>query len=336
MEYPSSNVAITFTPYTTSLKSEDRLIIQRLTPAGWIQVYDSGFILSGRTVIPLPVGSMRNKGRFRISVEAKDSETPKRTGTTGWVEFDTKYQGPDPPEIVSADGRSEQAAIDFSWQRTELDQINFGGYQVAVARYGVREPETIIALITNPDTTYMTWPEPINAEEYYMMVSQIENVGAEQIQGEWNRIYARVDYRKWFLKDLRYPTANVIGFDVQAADLVTVASPKNATELLQWGKDKPVYYPDTREQGTGSVIIRLDMRDTERATKETALKEIKANRRFGAILLTTEPNERYFVFLSNMSREYSDLPWHSSWTIEFKEIAWEMDYYVREGVVFSV
>lgn len=333
LEYPQTAITMNYTHPTGSLKSNDRLLIDRLVGTTWRNVYDSGWTGGGRTTIPLPPGLFLNKQRYRLKLGVTDSQSIAMEGWTTYIPFDTNYEGPDAPTILASTSDMEAATLTLEWApNPDMNQLTFGGYEVAYAPYGSTEPPVIVGLVTNPETTSFTWHEPLNATDYYLLIRQIENIVGEQIQGQWARVYARVDYRKWFIKSLSDPDAFNIGFDLMAEDVVTMDHPKTATELLPWQSDKPVFYPDTRDQAVGQLIVRIDIRDSAAAAKDATLNEIRKRRRFGAVLLTTDPNDKFYVYLSTMAREFSDRPWYASWTVGFSEMHWEPDMYLREGL----
>ena len=335
LEYPQTQLGIRYTSPGASLKSNERLFIDQYVRNRWQQIYDSGWTGGPRTIIPLPVGYLRNGQFYRLKVQARDSATTPRVGESEWVEFQTQYQGPEALTIVESLGDPDHGSMTIRWQRSELSQLAFAGYEIAYAPFGSRVPTAILAHIGNPEITEYTWHEPAATNQYYLMVRQVENVGAEQLQGDWSRTLASVEFRKWFLKSLSDPEGMQIGFDLQAEDVVAFDYPAEETELDLWGARQPSYYTEDRDQAVGSIIIRLKRGDPQLEQKQEALRLIKRNRRFGAILQTTYPSRVYHMHLSAMNEEFSDLPWESTWTIGLKQMYYEQDYYLREGLAIA-
>lgn len=333
LEYPQSNIQFTYTSPGSSLKSNDRLYIdQRNVNGTWRRIYDSGWVGGGRTSVPLPSALFVNGQRYRFWLEARDSAATPRVGGTGWIEFDTMYEGPTPPRILSVTGDPARASVRASWERTAVSPLFFAGYEVAISRLTERIPDQVLAFISNPEITDFEWHEPKAGEEYYLMVRQAETVVGETVQGDWSRARARVDFRQWHLKSLYVPDDVGLGFDLQAQDVVTWDYPALETELWDHGGDRPSYYTEPADQVVGTVIIRLDRGDPELLQREQALKEIRRLRRYGVLLQTTDPSEVYRMHVSTIQEELSDLPWHTTWTLGLKEMAYETDYYLREGV----
>jgi hypothetical protein len=335
LEYPQASLVLSYASVAGSLKSNDRLYVEQWLRDRWQPIHDSGWTGGGRTTIPLPSGLLRNDQYYRLKLEARDSAATPRVGSTDWVVFQTAFQGPPAPEILEAAGDDSAGSLRLRWERTALSQLAFGGYEVGIAPYGETEPATVLELITAPEKTDFEWHEPVSGERYFLMVREVENVGGEQLQGDWSRASARAEFRTWFLKSLHDPTGIKVAFEVMAEDVVTFDYPAAETQVWLWGASRPSYYVEPADQAAGTVIVRLERGDPLLGQKEAALKDIRRLRRFGVILQTTDPNEAYHMHVSTIAEEYSDVPWHSTWTLGLKQMAWESDYYLREGLVRS-
>lgn len=331
LQAPQANIVISYSSPGNSAKNADRVYIDRWTGAAWLRVHDTGFVTSNRTVIPLPTNVILNEGRYRITVEARDSGAPARIGQGDPIEFDVRYDGPASLVIESVDASAEAGTIEVAWRGTSLSQLDFAGYEVAVEEWVGQSERKIVEFISNPQRTSYVYPWPVSGKEYSFLVRQLQNLGNDQVAGRWSRALGRVDYRSWFLKDLRDPTNYTLPFEIQAEDAPDFVHKANTVALRPWGSEVPVHLVGEERSTSGTVIVKFQRGDPNVKDKEFILHAL-AERRQGAGLLTTDPEAKYFVQLVEMSEVYTDMPWSTVWTIKWEQTTFEEDYYLQEGI----
>lgn len=314
-------------------KSADRLVIEQWDGSSWQALYDSGFVASARTQLPFPQNQVKNGGYYRLRVEAKDSGAIVLTGATDWLYFEVAYEGPAELQITRAEGLPDTAQIILEWKQSTLPSLEFVGYEVAIQEAG-STTRKIVALLTNQQNPTYTYHWPVTSKPYVFRVRQIQNVGAEQIAGRWTVVNARVEYRKWYLKDLEDPDGYTLAFDVMADDTPTRTPKAPITAVTPWGSKVPTHFVGEERSSSGTVTVRIQWNDPTADAKQAVLEALE-DRRLGVCLLSYQPNRKKFAMLTSIQESDPHLPWSQIWALTWEETQYEEDYYAREGVTPS-
>lgn len=291
---PGSSVLTSYFSAASVAKVEDRTTIE-VWDAGeeeWIPVNEPAWFASARTLIPLPSGIIRNQGRYRILIEAKDANGG--IGSSGYVEVDARYEGPPQLPIVIATANTASATIDLSFEPTALPALEFGGIEVMISAVDGSEPETIVAFLGSTSQTTYSYHFPVSGREYELGIRQIQIIDADQVEGRWSRVRVTCDYPYPFIKDAEVPSL-YLAYDVPPQSYEQDAP---GEKFFPWGATTGVHPIGEIREKSGKEAIALYQEPGLMASESERwanLKEILKQRRTICLLPQTPDPDKIFA-----------------------------------------
>jgi len=326
---PAAWVAISYS--ATLAKKDDRLLIEKWDGAlgSYFPLHDTGFPVAGsgsaRTLIPVPSGYVKNEGRYRIKVQARD--TTDAVGETDWVEFDARYEGA--PElnilVAQADGQKGTLRIDF--EPPPLTPPEYAGIEVAREATDGSEPLEIFELLLDPSATSATYHFPRPGVEYRIRARVLKVVGSEIVEGRWaNVLITLPDSGYNFVKDVDNPANLALAFRHTQNALTEPDRNASFAEMLAWGAPRSTHFPGEVRQKNGETAFLL----FENAQEiQRVLREIERRRRPLCLVTRLPFPEKTFVSPGKIVQGMSGrIP---SVSFEWTETLYEEDYYARGG-----
>lgn len=325
------NMYITYSHPSGRPKASDRVILEKQVAGGiWRQLYDSGHIGGARTTIPLPDAYIKNEGRYQVRLSVKDDVGI--AAELAPVVFDVRYDGPPEPNIIVARGDAATAEIYVSWESTTLSLTKFGGYEVMVG-----PDKTVHELVADPARTDAVFPYPVSGEVTDVWVRQVENRGADQVEGRADHAEVVVDYgpSTWWIKDTADPRGIAVPIFVYAKDEPGTDSNASVSSYRPWGKPEPVHIVGEGREESGSLTCRILENE---ANMDATIKAIKAirDRRKVVCLLSQRPAERKFVMITGFRHTAAHLPFRAVYELTWERSTYSENFYEREGALSAV
>lgn len=346
---PSVNLRFDYTHSSGTLKVADKTLIDHYEPndpadpmAGgeWLRRYTGPWIDSNREVIPIPPNVVKNEGAYRVKVHIRDANSLENH--TGWRRFNTRYIAPPEPAIFQAGGDTAKATLTLSWARTELNELEFLRYEVAIE--GGPEGEVIVAVITDPDITDFEYPYPISGQQYTMKVRQVQAVGNDEIESRWSGQTISVDFfGRYYLKNVENPESFVVfeplrGEIPSAEDndptdeYIPLLSPADAARGVA-GKPSHVVGPHRYESGTWTMameeFVGVDWPQSAEDSRQ-AMEHLRTGGRF-ACFLGHLPARKAFVVVKSASPSVDEVL-DQRYDVAWSETTYEEDVMRRRGL----
>lgn len=329
---PAASITTSYFSETGALKAEDRVFIQKLAAGEYKQIYDSGWVASDRTIIPVNVGTFKNQGRYRVQARAKDQNN--LVGNTEWVIVDVDYEGPPILNVEQVGQDPSTASISIDWEPTEIDPLTFLRYDVAVE--SVEEGEIIVAQIANQDETDFTYHAPVSNRVYDMKVRAVQLTGTTEVEGRWAGNEVSVDYYPYyFIKDMDDPSI-MIPFEPLRGQIPGSKSNDPFEEYLPIDGQKPIHISGRARYESGSMEITLfddDRLAGTGASYRLVLFDMAQNPQRGrkAIILSHLPGRKNFTALKGVDYSTNDIL-EPVVSIEWNDTMYVEDLILREGV----
>jgi hypothetical protein len=343
---PQTVPAPTFTAdydHLSSLaRTHKRIVLQKYANGAWSLTggYDSGWVADagaagGTFTVSFPGNTVRNHNLYRLKVYARDSGGGE--GETPYHEFETAYTGPPTLTVNVAQGVPEEAAIELVWEASTLTTLEFAGIEVQKATPGGEEDTETVALITDPASTGYTYHFPVSSRTYTLSVRQIENVGVEQVEGDWTDSTLSVDYSPFhFIKDAHDPSL-FVAFETQASRLPAPQYEGLDAEFLTWGGEV-VQLAGRRDYASGEVAMEFyeESAITESASERYRLaREILSSRRTLVILTQVPEADKVFVVRKGAYVKTWTPPRTRALSFSWREARYSEDYYVRNAATVT-
>jgi len=329
---PAAYLAISYSSGSALAKKDDRTIIEEWDGQAYGPVLDTGFPVEGqgsaRTLIPVPSGYLRNGGRYRIKVQARD--TAEAVGESDWVEMDVRYDGPAEPNVLlsEADPSRAQLKVTISpWSGTAQE---FAHLEVAREALDGSEPPETVERIPNPSATQILYRFPRSGAPYRLKARFVRVQGSTLVEGRWANVVFQMTYEKWFLKAVDDPTLEV-GAAIYSGDPVNVEN-----TLPVAGSYRPlfsstrVHYAGVGRDRSSTLVVRVFDDEPDRDQKVALMERITAERPT-LCLLAQRPPEKRFVFPTRVSRLSAHVPEYAVYTVDIEDTRYAEDVYAREG-----
>lgn len=248
----TSSALITYSH--TSAKDADKIVIWEWRRDRWVQVYDSGWISSARTLIPIDY-RFTNSKRHKIQVSVRDVlgvivNAPAQ-------EVDTYYVGPEVLSIESIEPLPGQGAMLLTFEQSVLPPEEFGG--IEIARSAGTEPFEIVASLNNQNAATFQYDAPASDLEYTFRVRQVRVAGNIETQSRWSSAKGSVSYRpNFFIKDLANPSGTLVGFRVQKSDFSPDVRSREEVRHEIRGKVSPLYWIGDARSWRREVVAYLN------------------------------------------------------------------------------
>lgn len=221
------------------VKQSDRVRVEHWRNGIWRQTYDTGYVASTRTLIPINVNAFENEGRFRVSTWIKDANgivviVPP-------VEIDVRYEGPSELNVVSVVGNPSTGSIRLDFEASTLPINQFASIQIG--REAPGEPFEVIAELRDSSATFFYYEAPTTGVNYKFKVRQVAVEGSTEVAGRWSSGSASVSYSpNFFIKDVNDPRSNGVGFRVLQADYAPDTTAAVETRHDIRGNKYPVFF----------------------------------------------------------------------------------------------
>jgi hypothetical protein len=335
---PNPSYTATYAHLSSLARTHARIVLHKYVDGAWTLTggYDPGWYASagaaGSTFpVTFPANTFRNNTEYRLKVYARDSGNGE--GESPYYEFATAYTGPPALNVTTAAGDAEAASIVLGWDASTLDPEEFAGIEVQKATPGGEEDTETVALITDPAATGYTYHFPVSSRTYTLSVRQIENVGVEQVEGDWTDSTLSVDYSPFhFIKDAHDPSL-FVAFDTQASRLPSPQYEGLDAEFLTWGGGV-VQLAGRRDYASGEVAMEFyeEAAITQSAAERYRLaREILSSRRTLVLLTQVPEAEKIFVVRKGAYVKSWTPPRTRSLSFTWREARYSEDYYVRNA-----
>lgn len=255
------------------------------------------------------------------------AEAGELENETAYAEFETRLTGPPEPIITTVGQNPDQGTIFITWERTDVPDLSFVAYEIAVSN--TKFGEKRVARITNPNITEFIYPYPLSGLQHTIKVRQEILEGADLIQSRWAGDDIAVEYDKWFIRDIDDPLNNYIGFDVLSGDNPQIDRQANKTAFRPQGRRLPVHYLGQERSRKGSVTVRVGFHEDERIERLDRLYEVADGRK--VCILGLRPSHKIFACLEDPTETLGDRPWISGIDVPWEETEFEEDVILREG-----
>lgn len=330
---PSTPLVISYSSSGGFLKAQDRLTIESWDndEQAWSLANTPTWASTARTVIPLPSGVVRNENRYRVLVEAQD--TNGGIGSSGYVELDARYEGPSQLNILVATPNTARASIDLVFETPDLPSIEFGGVEIMVRATDGSESGVIVAFLGSVTSTAYSYLFPVSGKEYELSVRQIRNVGGDQVEGRWTRVRVACDYSPYsFLKNADNPE-EFVAFRYLATTMPAPEHDALSASFMPLGSEEPIRFVGEMRSHTDTTLIPLFPDDAIALPEERyeVLKRIVKERPQVCLLTQFPEPEKVFVDIVGKVKMGKNPP-----TIKAVEFGWEKtfhteDFYERNG-----
>lgn len=258
---PEPKVQITYSGVAGSTKARDKVRIEYEDEDGeWQLAHDSGWVPvdpddpdNTRTEITLEPNVMENETHYRMQVSVED--TNGLANATGWVYFDTDYDGPAPMSVMSVGADIGRAEITMSWVETELDPLEFIAYELRVR--SAEEGTVLFKRITDPTRTQDVYSFPLSGVEYTIEVRQVRAVGLGEVPGRWNGEKMTVDYFPFYFLKMVSDPSKMLAFDPERGSIPGRESNTEMDEYQPLHTTKPRHMLSNVSFSSGSFEASL-------------------------------------------------------------------------------
>ena len=315
---PTADLSIFYSSDTAALKAADRKIVEQWTGTEWKRIHSGKWVPGTRTRIPIPTSKLKNQGRYRVRIEAKDANNI--VGVTNWVEIDVDYEGPPQLPITVIDADNDAATIRVEWTASGLTVDELEEIQVAVTP--ADGDRAIISRIRDPQATQETFHFPRSDIQYLIEVRQVQATDGGPVEGRWASESAQVFYRNWHIKAVDAPDTDAVSFvpysEMDASDEVEA----DITEIREWGQALPSHYISLYRPEKGQLPIQIFKHDPLKHSKLAMLKRLVGRT---VCILTSGPNEKRFAMLTAAPRQLGQLPLYATYTVSWEETNYSED-----------
>lgn len=305
VDAPLASVEIS---YSASLaKKDDRLRIERWSGSSYAPLYDSGFPPDGqgsaRTTIPVPPGFIKNENRYRLKVEARN--TDGAAGESDWVVFDVLYVGLVPAlNVLEATADPATGTLRLVHEPSTVSTQEFAGIEAAIRSVDGLEPLAVFERNLDPASTFVTYHFPRAYAPYEIMVRQARNLGFETVHGPWASATVTCEYDVCFVKDALEPGRLYVAYETEASKLPTPSMNVDEAVLETW--DGPVYLfgGSGWESGEETVEVYPGIPGAEHPeTRWAKLKEIVRRRKTACLLSQAPDRGKTFVSITGSPKK---------------------------------
>lgn len=308
--------------YTSNAaKKDDRVVLEQWDGTKWNALSDSGWVASARTAIPLDTSKLRNYNRYRVLVQARN--TNNLIGETDWAIFDVVLDGPPELNITNISGNPDDASVEMDFEPSGISSSTFVAIEVArePAGGGIR---TTLAVMRDQSITHFVDHAPVNGEQYIYMVRQIQTIGSDNVASRWSESPAMADYRHWHLKNLEDPDSANLAFDVQQEDEPDFARHIDKSKFRAWGNERFTHLTGRERSKGGGVKVKIQ---SHKPTTRDDMAKLEAFFEYGGgyILLCPRPARRLYVSVEDFNEVAGATQWESEW-----DIKWEETHYVED------
>jgi hypothetical protein len=339
---PAPSFTASYNHLSSLARTHKRIVLQKYANGAWSLTggYDSGWVADagaagGTFAVTFPANTVRNHNLYRLKVYARD--TGLGEGETPYHEFETAYTGPPTLTVNVAQGVPEEAAIELVWGASTLTVSEFAGIEVQKATPGGEEDTETVALITDPAATSYTYHFPVSNRTYTLSVRQIENVGVEQVEGDWTDSTLSVDYSPYhFIKDAHDPSL-FVAYETQASRLPAPQYEGLDAEFLTWGGEV-VQLAGGRDYASGEVAMEFYEESAIEASADERYRlarEILKGRRTLVILTQVPEADKVFVVRKGAYVKTWTPPRTRALSFSWREARYSEDYYVRNAATVT-